>query len=155
MKRKAFSKKTETSKDFNGVEVEQATDTLGQCEKIAAKKAKLPKKKYILFVGNLAYDTNKEDLETFFADCRTASIRLLTDKATKKSKGFAFVEFSDSSSLEAALGKHNQKIKGRKVNIAFTVGGGGASSDYRKKKIKEKNERLKEERSKSSALNRE
>lgn len=150
MKRKAPPENAKAGESDAGEGL--GADPVGKHEEVSTKRAKLSKKKYILFVGNLSYDAKKEDLEAFFADCKTVSIRLLTDKVTKKPKGFAFVEFKDSSSLEAALGKHNQKIKGRKVNIALTVGGGGSGSAYRRNKIKEKNKQLEEERSRSAAL---
>lgn len=89
-----------------------------------------------------------------------SSIRLITDKNTKKSKGFAFVEFNSSKYLEvpfpgqcnhisnafqAALSKDQTKLKGRKVNIELTAGGGGNKSAVRNERIKSKNEKLKEE----------
>lgn len=79
------------------------------------------------------------------------SIRLLTDKVTKKPRGIAFVEFSSSSNLELALAKHHTDFKGRRINVELTVGGGGNKSEDRKTKIKTKNEMLAEERKMAQA----
>lgn len=74
-------------------------------------------KRYITFVGNLPYDVTRQDLETLFKDLGITynlmymlyglveylSIRLLTDKVTKKPRGIAFVEFADSVNLEVSI----------------------------------------------------
>jgi nucleolar protein 6 len=106
------------------------------------------RRKFILFVGNLTFDTTEADLQTFFGDCKPSSVRLITDKATRKPKGFAFVEFTGSKNLEIALQKDKAKLKGRKVNIELTAGGGGSKSAVRKERIKSKNEKLRSEKKK-------
>lgn len=54
-----------------------------------------------LFVGNLAFDLTQEDLQDAFAEYRTvAEINLMKDRATGKSRGFAFVTMQDE--LEAS-----------------------------------------------------
>lgn len=115
-------------------------------EKVEAEKTdtKNLKKRFILFVGNLAYDTTKEDLQLFFAKCGKTQARLMTDKRTKKPKGFAFVEFNNAQSLEAALKLNQKKLKSRSINIELTAGGGGNTS-HRLEKIRLKNEKLVEE----------
>ncbi|RCH84070.1 hypothetical protein CU098_007473 [Rhizopus stolonifer] len=103
--------------------------------------------KYILFVGNLPFTTTKEDLEKHFESAGTIkSVRLLTDKATGKPKGFAFMEFENSKDLNKALAFHHTFFKKRQINVELTAGGGGNKSDVRKEKLKVKNERLQEER---------
>jgi RNA recognition motif-containing protein len=49
----------------------------------------------------------------------------LTNKITGRSKGCAFVEFEDASHHEKALKYDQQKLKGRKINVEPTAGGGG------------------------------
>ncbi|KAI9480817.1 MAG: hypothetical protein EXX96DRAFT_617784 [Benjaminiella poitrasii] len=103
--------------------------------------------RYIVFVGNLPYTTTKEDLENHFESAgEIKSIRLLTDKATGKPKGFAFMEFGNSKDLNKALAFHHTFFKKRQINVELTAGGGGSKSDARKEKLKKKNERLAEER---------
>ncbi|KAL9541877.1 hypothetical protein MBANPS3_008891 [Mucor bainieri] len=105
--------------------------------------------RYIVFVGNLPYTTTKEDLEKHFESAGgIKSVRLLTDKATGKPKGFAFMEFENSKDLNKALAFHHTFFKKRQINVELTAGGGGSKSDARKEKLKIKNERLTEERTK-------
>ncbi|ORZ23027.1 hypothetical protein BCR42DRAFT_403814 [Absidia repens] len=105
--------------------------------------------RYIVFVGNLSYATTKEDLEKHFASAGgIVSARLLTDKVTKKPKGFAFIEFEDSRNLNKALAFHHTSLNKRQINVELTAGGGGKSTT-RAEKLKVKNERLQEERQKA------
>ncbi|VDM34110.1 unnamed protein product [Hydatigera taeniaeformis] len=56
-----------------------------------------------VFVSNLPFSTNEEELQSIFAKCgELVSIRLVRDYAGK-SKGFGYVEFADASSVAAAL----------------------------------------------------
>jgi nucleolar protein 6 len=90
----------------------------------------------------LPYNAKIEEIERHF---RTAggitSVRLLTDKITKKPKGFAFMEFDNTDSFQKALMFHHTMFKGRQINVELTAGGGG-KGDNRKQKLKEKNEGL-------------
>ncbi|KAF9353707.1 hypothetical protein BGX34_011413 [Mortierella sp. NVP85] len=105
--------------------------------------------KFIVFVGNLPYNITKEQLEKHFASCgQISSIRVQTDKATGKGKGFAFMEFPDVDSMQKALFFNKTLIKERPINVELTAGGGGNKSAARKQKIAQKNEALNEERRK-------
>ncbi|KAI9277487.1 hypothetical protein BY458DRAFT_472326 [Sporodiniella umbellata] len=105
--------------------------------------------RYIIFVGNLPFNTTKEELEKHFESVETIkSTRLMTDKATGKPKGFAFMEFENSKELNKALAFHHTFFKKRQINVELTAGGGGNKSGARKEKLLEKNKRLTEERAK-------
>ncbi|CAO3607539.1 unnamed protein product [Cunninghamella echinulata] len=104
--------------------------------------------RFIVFVGNLPFNATKEEIEKHFESVGgIVSVRLLTDKVTKKPKGFAFVEFETSKHLGKALGFHHTLFKKRQINVELTAGGGG-KSEARNEKLKKKNERLTEERQK-------
>ncbi|CAO3670130.1 unnamed protein product [Rhizopus microsporus] len=91
----------------------------------------------------------KKDLQKHFSTIeKIKSIRLLTDKATGKPKGFAFMEFENAKDMNKALAFHHTFFKKRQINVELTAGGGGSKSDARKEKLKEKNKRLAEERAK-------
>jgi RNA recognition motif-containing protein len=75
-----------------------------------------------LYVGNLSYDTTEEVLKTLFTAAGTvASVALIKDRDTGRSKGFAFVEMSTQSEAEQAIKMFNGTTVGNreiKVNIA-------------------------------------
>lgn len=57
-----------------------------------------------LFVGNLSFDTTEEDLRALFSEAGTVtSVSLIKDRATGRSKGFAFIEMSNQSEAEQAI----------------------------------------------------
>jgi RNA recognition motif-containing protein len=72
-----------------------------------------------LYVGNLAYSTTNNDLETLFApfgDVRNAQV--VMDFATGRSKGFGFVEMNNDSEAQAAIsGLNDQEFNGRPLTV--------------------------------------
>jgi len=85
-----------------------------------------------IYVGNLSYDVNEQDLEELFKEFgEISSVRLIKDRETGRSKGFAFVEFANSSQSQAALKLDGEDMKGRriKVNIARDKDSAGSSGD--------------------------
>ena len=88
-----------------------------------------------LYVGNLSYETSQSDLETMFGPHGTVeSAQVINDRATGRSKGFAFVEMSSDAEAQAAIAAlDGQDCDGRplKVNEAKpreSNGGGGGRS---------------------------
>ena len=124
------------------------------------------KSRFIVFVGNLPYETTDAALQTHFKKLSPFTLRHRTDPQTKKSKGFAFLEFEnydrmktclklyhhsmfDMADHPAAAGTKPQgktkKNTARRINVELTAGGGG-KGDVRKQKLTEKNVRLEEQR---------
>ena len=88
-----------------------------------------------LYVGNLSYDVSEQDLEGLFKEFgEISSVRLIKDRETGRSKGFAFVEFSNSSEVQAALKLDGEEFKGRriKVNIARDKASGSSGDRGRR-----------------------
>jgi RNA recognition motif-containing protein len=57
-----------------------------------------------LYVGNLPYSVDESDLsEKFAAHGAVESTKLITDRNTGRSKGFAFVEMETESEAQAAI----------------------------------------------------
>ncbi|KAK8016290.1 hypothetical protein PG993_014479 [Apiospora rasikravindrae] len=121
-----------------------------------------PKKaaRFIVFVGNLPYSATVADIEQHFSAVHPTAVRLLHEKTNpNKSRGVAFVEFAGYDHMKTCLktlhhstmtcqGRdyHGRpKEDERKINVELTAGGGG-NTDYRKERIRAKNEKLTGER---------
>ena len=75
-----------------------------------------------LFVGNLSYQTMENDLQEYFSQAGAVnSVNLMLDKFTGKSRGFAFIEYSNPADANKAVEMfHGKDFQGRQltVNIA-------------------------------------
>jgi len=75
-----------------------------------------------LYVGNLTYTVRDDDRQQkFSAFCQVQSAKVMMERDTGRSKGFGFVEMSNSQEAEAAIqGLHGKNMGGRDltVNIA-------------------------------------
>ena len=72
-----------------------------------------------LYVGNLSFDTSKDDLQTMFAKAGTVeSVAVIEDRETGRSRGFGFVEMSTKEEGAAAIAQFNGKeVGGRALNV--------------------------------------
>ncbi|HOX04486.1 MAG TPA: RNA-binding protein [Candidatus Paceibacterota bacterium] len=72
-----------------------------------------------LYVGNLAFDTIENDLQDLFAQHGpVAEVNLMQDRATGKSRGFAFVTMATKEAADAAIQALNGKeFKGRALTV--------------------------------------
>jgi RNA recognition motif-containing protein len=72
-----------------------------------------------LYVGNLAFQTSSEELQTLFAQAGTVeSVSLIEDRETGRSRGFGFVEMSTKEEGAAAIQQFNGKdLGGRALNV--------------------------------------
>lgn len=70
-----------------------------------------------IYVGNLSYDMTEEQLRQEFAAFGTVShVRLVTNRANGKSKGFGFVQMPNRAEAEKACASLNDReIQGRKI----------------------------------------
>ena len=89
-----------------------------------------------IYVGNLPYTVTEEDITGLFASFGPVErVKIITDRETGRSKGFAFVTLGDQSQIEAAVEALNEyDLQGRalrvnasepKENKPFGGGGGG------------------------------
>ena len=61
-----------------------------------------------LYVGNLPFTVTEESLnQKFAAFGAVTSAKIITDRETGRSKGFAFVEMSSDSEAQSAISKYN------------------------------------------------
>ncbi|MEL1224417.1 MAG: RNA-binding protein [Candidatus Neomarinimicrobiota bacterium] len=70
-----------------------------------------------IYVGNISWGMNDQDLENLFAEHGTVtSAKIITDRMTNRSRGFGFVEMSDGA--EAAIDALNEaEVDGRKLVV--------------------------------------
>ncbi len=88
-----------------------------------------------LYVGNLTYGVTDSDLEKMFAAFGTVqSAQIIMDRDTGRSKGFGFVEMSNSNEATTAINALNGKeVEGRNLTVNEARpkedrGGGGGRS---------------------------
>jgi RNA recognition motif-containing protein len=72
-----------------------------------------------IFVGNLPFSATEDQLRALFsAHGEVASVNIITDKFTNRSRGFAFVEMSDDAAATAAIAAINQQqLDGRALTV--------------------------------------
>lgn len=72
-----------------------------------------------LFVGNLTFAATTAELETLFAASGTvASVNIITDRFSGKSRGFGFVEMESEEEAQAAIERLNgNEFQGRPLTV--------------------------------------
>jgi RNA recognition motif-containing protein len=72
-----------------------------------------------IYVGNLPYDLNEDEIKTMFSEFgEVSTVTLITDRESGRPKGFGFVEMADDTQGQAAIAALNGKeIKGRTVRV--------------------------------------
>ena len=73
-----------------------------------------------MYVSNLSFHTTEEDLNKLFSQYGAVqSAKIITDRETGRSRGFAFVEMaSDEESNKAIAGLNNKEIEGRAMSVS-------------------------------------
>lgn len=60
--------------------------------------------KHDVFVGNLTFNTTEDQLKQMFSSVgHVVSVRIVIDRDSQRSKGFAFVEFLDDHTALSAI----------------------------------------------------
>ncbi len=91
-----------------------------------------------LFVGNLDFKVTENDLQDAFAAYGTVvEANLVTDRATGRPRGFAFVTMSSPEEAQKAIdGMNGKDLGGRALNVNVArpreerSGGGGGGRGY-------------------------
>jgi RNA recognition motif-containing protein len=96
-----------------------------------------------IYVGNLSYNTTEETLRELFGQYgEVTSVNMVTDRASGRSRGFAFVEMATDEAAASAIEGLNGKMQDdRELKIAEarpreegrgdSRGGGGERRDGR------------------------
>ncbi len=71
-----------------------------------------------IFVTKLSYDTSEESLSQLFEQFGSVdSVKIIMDRDTGRSKGYGFVEMSDSEGREAIDALNESKLDGRTIIV--------------------------------------
>ncbi len=72
-----------------------------------------------IFVSGLNYSMTSEELTEVFAPFgEVTSAKVVTDRATGRSRGFGFVEMASTDEGRTAISQLDQsEVKGRKINV--------------------------------------
>lgn len=75
-----------------------------------------------VFLGNLSYQTNEDDIRDFFKSCgQVKDVRIAKDHMDGRPKGFAHVEFMSSDDVNQALKLSGETLNGRDVKVDYAV----------------------------------
>ncbi|CAH1102268.1 unnamed protein product [Psylliodes chrysocephalus] len=81
-------------------------------------KKETPDESKAIFIGNLIFNAEEEDLWKLFEPCGPIShIRIIRDTYSGMGKGFAYVNFKDSDGVQLALEMENVKLGNRELRI--------------------------------------
>lgn len=73
-----------------------------------------------IYIGNCDFKLEEAQLESFLSEqgVQVASVQIIRDRFTQRSKGFAFAELNEGQDLAAAIDALNGKeLNGRKLNV--------------------------------------
>ena len=72
-----------------------------------------------IFVGNLDFGATEDSIrELFEAQGAVESVKLMTDRDTGRSRGFAFVEMAEGDADRAIKSLHGTNFGGRTLNVS-------------------------------------
>ena len=73
-----------------------------------------------LYVGNLPYSATEDGLKNHFASAGSvASVKIIIDRETGRSKGFGFVEMDSEDGAQAAVSQlDGQEFEGRSLRVS-------------------------------------
>jgi len=72
-----------------------------------------------IYIGNLPYSVNDDSLKEIFEEFgEVISAKVISDRETGRSKGFGFVEMSESNAADSAIQQlDGSEIQGRNVRV--------------------------------------
>jgi|ERR1017187_9449298 RNA recognition motif-containing protein len=73
-----------------------------------------------IYVSNLSFNVRDEDLREYFAEYgEVSSAKVINDKFTNKSRGFAFVEMPDDEAAKKAIAElDGASVDGRTIGVS-------------------------------------
>jgi RNA recognition motif-containing protein len=74
-----------------------------------------------IYVSNVSFHTGEEDLKDLFSKFGTVtSVKIIMDRETNRSRGFAFIEMpSTEEGNKAISGLNSKEIEGRALSVSI------------------------------------
>jgi RNA recognition motif-containing protein len=74
-----------------------------------------------IYISNLSFAVTDDDLQDYFAEYgEVSSAKIIMDKFTGKSRGFAFVEMSDDEAAKKAIAElDGATVDGRTIGVSI------------------------------------
>jgi uncharacterized membrane protein len=74
--------------------------------------------KKTVFVGNLAFKASPDELTELFSKYGTVhSVRIMKDRATRRPRGFAFIEMESRAAAKAIKALDGKELQGRNLRV--------------------------------------
>ncbi|MBS4021981.1 MAG: RNA-binding protein [Dethiobacter sp.] len=71
-----------------------------------------------IYVGNIPWTTNEDELKTYFSEVgEIISVRIITERATGRSKGYGFVEVAEEDAEAVVEQMNGKELGGRKLVV--------------------------------------
>ncbi len=75
-----------------------------------------------LFVGNLAFRATEDELQEVFGQYgELEEVKIIMDRETGRSRGFAFVTYTDTASAKDALALDGTAVSGRDMRVSIAT----------------------------------
>ncbi|XP_055382960.1 uncharacterized protein LOC129613067 [Condylostylus longicornis] len=144
-----------SEEDSSCSEVEAFSDLNGDNKNLSANQLEIllrgsyKKNRYVLYVTNLSFETNKENLKSHF---ETAG-EVKCVRVPKNRKGcYAFIEMQTLDGFQKAFALHNTELDGKSIKVQISEGGKKKSAN-KKNILKQKNRKLAKIRNEEKAFN--
>lgn len=83
------------------------------------------KQRYVLFASNLPYSATTEEVKKHFLTkvSEVTDVRIPLKPGTKTPRGFAYIEFPNSTEFEKGLSLHGSFLKDRRITVQYPASG--------------------------------
>ena len=73
-----------------------------------------------MYVSNLGFHVSEDDLQKLFETFgQVSSVKVIKDRETARSRGFAFVEMPSNAEAQQAMEKlNNKEVEGRSISVS-------------------------------------
>ncbi|KAG1150578.1 hypothetical protein G6F38_001951 [Rhizopus arrhizus] len=93
-------------------------------EEVPVPKAAKTEENYTIWCGGISFEATADDVREFFGECgEIKDVRIRTDEATGKNRGFCHIDFATQEAKDAAVALSGNEFLGRRIRIDGADGG--------------------------------